>query len=168
MNNVHEQMIIRKATKDDAWQIADILVEDWKIAYRGIIDSDYLDSMSVEERYQKELQRYQIYMVAVIGKEILGFTWNETVGDEASDCEIIALYVRYAKRKNGIGRALFQNSIEFFKASGKKKMIIWCLKENDEARKFYEKMGGKVYKTGTHKWGVRDYEMISYLYHLDE
>lgn len=168
MNNDHEQMIIRKATKDDAWQIADILVENWKIAYRGIIDSDYLDSMSVEERYQRELQRYQIYMVAVIGKEILGFTWNETVDDEASDCEIIALYVRYAKRKSGIGRALFQNSIEFFKASGKKKMIIWCLKENDEARKFYEKMGGEVYKTGTHKWGDRDYEMISYLYHLDE
>lgn len=168
MNNDHEPMIIRKATKDDAWQIADILVEDWKIAYRGIIDSDYLDAMSVEERYQRELQRYQIYMVALIGKEILGFTWNETVDDEASDCEIIALYVRYAKRKSGIGRALFQNSIEFFKASGKKKMIIWCLKENDEARKFYEEMGGKVYKTGTHQWGNRDYEMIAYLYHLDE
>ena len=44
MNNAHEQMIIRKAAKDDAWQIADILVEDWKIAYRGIIDSDYLDA----------------------------------------------------------------------------------------------------------------------------
>ena len=168
MNNDREQMIIRKATEDDAWQIADILVEDWKNAYRGIIDSDYLDSMSVEERYQRELQRYQIYMVAVIGKEILGFTWNETVDDEASDCEVIALYVRYAKRKSGIGRALFQNSIEFFKASGKKKMIIWCLKENDEARKFYEKMGGRVYKTGTRKWGDRDYEMVSYLCHLDE
>ena len=32
----------------------------------------------------------------------------------------------------------------------------------------YEKMGGKVYKTGTHKWGNRDYEMISYLYCLDD
>ena len=167
MNNDHEQMIIRKATKDDAWQIADILVEDWQIAYRGIIDSDYLDSMSVEERYQRELQRYQIYMVAAVEKEILGFAWNEMDGDEVADCEIIALYVRYAKRNSGIGRALFQNSIDIFKASGKKKMIIWCLKENDEARKFYEKMGGKEYKTGTHKWGDRDYEMISYIYHLN-
>ena len=167
MNNDHEQMIIRKATKDDAWQIADILVEDWQIAYRGIIDSDYLDSMSVEERYQRELQRYQIYMVAALEKEILGFAWNEMDGDEVADCEIIALYVRYAKRKSGIGRILFQNSIDLFKASGKKKMIIWCLKENDEARKFYEKMGGKEYKTGTHKWGDRDYEMISYIYSLD-
>ena len=46
-------------------------------------------------------------------------------------------------------------------------MIIWCLRENYEARKFYEKMGGKEYKAGTHRWGNRDYEMISYLYQLD-
>lgn len=49
MNNDQEQMIIRKATRADARQIAEIIVEDWKNAYRGIIDSDYLDSMSVEE-----------------------------------------------------------------------------------------------------------------------
>jgi hypothetical protein len=47
-------------------------------------------------------------------------------------------------------------------------MIIWCLRENAEARKFYEKMGGTVCKTGTHQWGNRMYDMISYLYQLDE
>ena len=90
-----------------------------------------------------------------------------TRDDSRQIAEIVALYVRYAKRKSGIGRILFQNSIDLFKASGKKKMIIWCLKENCEARKFYEKMGGTVYKPGTHKWGDRDYEMISYIYSLD-
>ena len=71
MNNVQEQMIIRKATRADARQIAEIVVEDWKNAYRGIIDDDYLDSMSVEERYQIELQRYQIYMPSpAIGKRM--------------------------------------------------------------------------------------------------
>ena len=54
-----EQMIIRRAMQNDARQIAEIIVEDWKNAYRGIIDDDFLDSMSVEERYQRELQRYQ-------------------------------------------------------------------------------------------------------------
>ena len=168
MNDRQEQIIIRQAAEEDAWQIADILVEDWKIAYRGIIDSEFLDSMNVEERYQRELQRCQIYKVAAAGKEILGFTWNEMTGDEPADCEIIALYVRYARRKTGIGRALFQDSIDLFRAAGKKKMIIWCLRNNDEARKFYEKMGGTVYKAGTHPWGNKDYDMISYLYQLDE
>ena len=160
-------MIIRKATEEDARQIAEIVVEDWKNAYRGIIDSDYLDALNVEERYQREKQRYQVYTVAAEDREVLGFAWNETADDEVSDCEIIALYVRYAKRNNGIGKILFRNSVEYFRAAGKKKMIIWCLKDNAEARRFYEKMGGQVYKTGTHPWGNRDYDMISYLYDLD-
>jgi len=137
MNNDQGEIIIRKATREDARQIAEILVEDWQTAYRGIIDSDFLDSMSVEQRYQREVQRYQQYTVAAEREEVLGFTWNEMADDEAADCEIIALYVRYAKRKKGIGKALFQNSVDLFRASGRKKMIIWCLRANDEARKFW-------------------------------
>jgi len=167
MNTDLEKMVIRQATQEDAWQIADIVVEDWKMAYRGIIDSEYLDSMSVEERYQREVQRYQIYRVAAVGKEILGFTWNEMTDNEDADCEIIAIYIRYSKRKGGVGRNLFRDSVDLFRAAGKKQMIIWCLRENAEARKFYEKMGGTVYKTGMHQWGNREYDMISYLYQLD-
>ena len=167
MNNDQGQMVIRQATREDTRQIAEILVEDWKIAYRGIIDGDYLDSMSVEQRHQRELQRYGIYRVAAVGKEILGFAWNQAVDDEAADCEIVALYVRYARRKSGTGRALFLDAMDGFRASGKRKMIVWCLEQNHEARKFYEKMGGQAYKTGTHRWGDRDYDMIAYLYRLD-
>jgi len=67
-----ENVMIRQATEEDARQIADIVVEDWKKAYRGIIDQDYLDSMSVEERYSRELKRYQIYRVAISRDEVLG------------------------------------------------------------------------------------------------
>ena len=163
-----ENVMIRQATEADARQIADIVVEDWKKAYRGIIDQDYLDSMSVEERYSRELKRYQIYRVAISRDEVLGFTWNEMTDDEAADCEIIAIYIRYARRNSGIGRALFQDSVDIFRTAGRKKMIIWCLRENAEAWKFYEKMCVTVYKTGAHQWGNREYDMISYLYQLDE
>ncbi len=167
MHHAQERMIIRNAVKEDARQIAEILVEDWKKAYSGIIDDAFLSSMSVEERYQRELQRYQQYTVAADEKEILGFTWNALISSEAADCEIVALYVRYAKRRSGIGRALFQHSLDTFRACGRKKMIVWCLAENAEARKFYEKMGGQAYAACTHPWGNRDYAMISYLYPLD-
>ena len=78
------------------------------------------------------------------------------IDDEAADCEIIALYVRYSKRNNGIGKALMLDSMELFRKSGKQTMIIWCLEDNHESRKFYEKMGGKEYDTGTHRWGDRE------------
>ena len=160
-------MVIRQAREEDVMQIAEILVEDWQTAYRGIIDDDYLDSLDAEQRYRIEIRRYQKYTVAVENDEILGYAWNETADDEAADCEIIALYVRYQKRNRGIGRALMQHSMDCFRKAGKKSMIIWCLRDNHESRKFYEKMGGTVYRESTHRWGSRDYGMVSYLYQLD-
>ena len=161
-------MVIRQAREEDVMQIAGIMVEDWQTAYRGIMDDGFLDSLNAEQRYQIEIRRYPKYTVAVEGKEVLGYAWNESTDGEAADCEIIALYVRYSRRHHGIGRALMQNAMDCFRKAGKKSMIIWCLRENHESRKFYEKMGGKVYKDGTHRWGDRDYDMISYLYPLDE
>ena len=164
MKNDPAKITIRCAAKDDVGQIAEILVEDWKRAYRGIMDSAYLDAMSVEQRYPIEVQRYRKYTVAANGQEILGYAWNEMMAEESADCEIVALYVRYDRRKSGIGRMLFQNAMDSFRTAGKKAMIIWCLKENHEARKFYESMGGKADQTGTHTWGNRVYDMISYRY----
>ena len=162
-----ESLVIRDAAPGDARQIAEILVEDWQTAYRGIIDSAYLDAMDVEERYRREVQRYQQYVVASAGGEVLGFAWNELTGDGVADCEIVALYVRYARRHCGVGKALFQHALETFRAAGRKRMIVWCLRGNAEARRFYERMGGELYQTGTHPWGDRAYAMVSYLYHLD-
>ena len=161
MNNT---VTVRNAEREDVRQIAEILVEDWQKAYRGIIDDDFLDSMSVDQRYEIEVSRYQRYIVADDGREILGYAWLEPTGDGPADCEIIALYVRYGRRNSGVGKRLMQHAMRVFREAGKKKMIIWCLKENDEARQFYIKNGGKEHETGTHRWGDKEYEMISYLY----
>ena len=38
-------MTIRNAKQSDVMQISEIILDDWRIAYRGIIDSDYLDTI---------------------------------------------------------------------------------------------------------------------------
>ena len=159
-------MIVRRAEKEDVRQIAEILVEDWQKAYRGIMDDAFLDSLNADRRYETEVKRYQKYVVAADGNEILGYVWLETTADEPADCEVIALYVRYSRRNNGIGKLLMKYAVRYFREAGRKKMIVWCLKENNESRKFYEKAGGKVFRTGSHNWGGKEYEMISYLYDL--
>ena len=159
-------IIIRTAEKEDVWQIAEILVEDWQTAYRGIMDDDFLDSLSVDQRYEIEVKRYEKYVVAAEGNEVLGYAWLESTEDEPADCEVIALYIRYLKRNHGIGKLLMQYAVHHFREIGKKTMIVWCLKENGESRKFYEKVGGKEFRTGSHHWGGKEYEMISYLYDL--
>ena len=62
-------MIIRQAKEKDVLQIAEILVEDWKTAYRGIMDDDFLDSLSATQRFEIEIKRYQKYIVAADEKE---------------------------------------------------------------------------------------------------
>jgi len=159
-------VIIRNAKQSDVMQISEIILEDWQIAYRGIIDSDYLDSLKIEDRYNLEINRYQKYIVAECVGQVVGCAWLENINDENADCEVIALYVRYKSRGNGIGKALLQYAMEQFKSNGNINMIIWCLKDNAEARKFYEKMGGKELTYGTHRWGNKDYDMVAYRYVL--
>lgn len=161
-------IIIRQAVKEDVRQIAEILVEDWQKAYRGIIDDDFLDAMDADQRYEIEVRRYQKYVVATNGTAVLGYAWLEMTEDAAADCEVIALYVRYSKRHSGIGRCLLQYAMRHFREAGRKRMILWCLKENDEARAFYEKTGGKAFQTSSHNWGGKAYDMIAYLYDILE
>jgi len=48
----------------------------------------------------------------------------------------------------------------------REKMVIWCLKDNINARRFYEQMGGVLDKKRTLKIGDTDYEEVSYIYEL--
>ena len=51
---------------------------------------------------------------------------------------------------------------------GYKEFILWCLKENKNARGFYEKVGGKLYKERKFKIGEKYYDEVSYKYNLKE
>ena len=64
---------VRKAEAEDVRQISEICVEDWQKVYRGIVDSEWLDSMSVDKQYEKEIKRYQDFVVADDGNKILGY-----------------------------------------------------------------------------------------------
>ena len=48
-----EGIIIRNATIDDIERIADIKIEGWQTAYRGIIDDEFLDSMDRAKEIEK-------------------------------------------------------------------------------------------------------------------
>ena len=74
--------------------------------HKGIIDDDFLDSMCVQKQKQIELNRYKEYDVALINNEVLGYVWKQIIDNNIADCEIVALYVKYSYRKNGIGKRI--------------------------------------------------------------
>lgn len=44
----------------------------------------------------------------------------------------------------GVGRALFQEGLQWLREHGLWPMALWVLKENTRARRFYKRMGGQL------------------------
>ena len=144
-------IVIRNVKKEDLWDVSSIVVEGWKTAYRGIIDDEFLDSLSVEEKYNKRLTDYDKngFIVAEIDNKVVGFCRYTTENlfskqCEDIDCELSALYVKPELKGNGIGTALFKYVVDKQIKNGNKSMIIWCLKENYKSKKFVLENGWHI------------------------
>lgn len=148
-----KDITVRKITEKDIPSVVDIQINGWKTAYRGIIDDDYLDTMNRDEIIARRKKGYKqnCFMVAELKKEVVGFCWyvdnnSFTPNEMDIDCELIALYVRPDLKWKGIGTKLFQFVTNEFQNTNRTKMVVWCLKNNEPAKMFYTKMGGKIAK----------------------
>lgn len=170
-----QNIIIRNVEKEDLWSISSIAVKGWKNAYRGIIDDEFLDSLKIEDNYNKRLKDYQEngFIVAEIDNEVVGFcryTINNLFSQDVKDidCELCAIYVKPDRKRQGIGKALFNYVIQEQKKNNNKNMILWCLKENYNSRRFYEKMGGNLYGENEIEKGGKKYKEVGYKYDLNK
>lgn len=164
---------IRNVKKEDLRAVAEIAVNGWKTAYKGIIDDDFLDNLSIEDNYKKRLNDYTEngFIVAELNNEILGFCRYRSGNyyKEAHpniDCEITALYVKTEYKRNSIGRKLVNSVIDEFKKNEYSKMILWCLKDNYPSRAFYEKMGGIYCGENVIERGNKEYKEVGFIYDL--
>lgn len=161
---------IRDVEADDLMQVAEICINGWKMAYRGIIDDEYLDSLDVNQKYERFKSNYKDghFIVAINDEKVLGFCRysDEYRDSDEFDCELCALYINLEDRGCGIGSALVNYVMNYFRSIGKETMIIWCLEENYKAREFYEKMGGKLYKQKEIEKGGKKYEEVGFKYEL--
>lgn len=72
------------------------------------------------------------------------------------------------KLRNGVGRKLVEYVKNDLKNKNKTKMVIWCLEKNENARKFYEKMGGTLLPDEKYfeKEGKK-YKEVGYIYNIE-
>lgn len=141
---------IRLATSDDAKAIARVQVQTWKIAYRGVIDDDFLDAFSVNERthrWSEILQRTKqgSFVAEIESHGVIGFANGglERDGREDFQGELYGLYVLPDWHGQGIGKQLVRTFVEWLLKSGTDTMIVWTLADNP-FRAFYERLGGKL------------------------
>lgn len=166
---------IRKARQSDIEAIAEIKVMGWKTAYRGIIDDEYLNSMSLSDQADNFKNSYSLetIFVAETENEILGFCRfyeydNAVYEDKEIDCEIREIYVRPSMKRMGIGSQLFGHTYLYLKNKGKKKLYLGCFKKNVNAIRFYEKMGGVSTDENTISINRKNYIIKSYVYQLND
>ncbi len=169
---LESKILIRKVRYEDIEKIVDINIKDWKKVYKGIIDDNTLDNLDRNAKIKKWREHYNIGNVIVAEENgiILGYCrydTNAVFENSDIDSEIIAIYVDYDKLGSGVGRKLVEYVMKDLKNKNKTKMILWCLEKNKDARRFYEKMGGKLIQG--EKYFDKDgkkYKEVGYVYDI--
>ncbi|MEV7082695.1 GNAT family N-acetyltransferase [Streptomyces sp. NPDC093516] len=138
-------------TLADCDRVAEIRVRGWQHAYRGMIPRSYLDGLSVArdaERRREQLARADAAVVNLVaedaGGEVVGWSCHGPYRDGevlTGDAELYALYVHPDRLDRGAGRALLAESLARCAAAGHGRLLLWVLKENVRARRFYERAG---------------------------
>lgn len=164
--------IIRRREQKDCKTIAHIVTVAWQQTYRGIVNDEFLDNLSIneKERGEKSFNKFNDkdnhQFVLVVDDKIVGFI---KVGitdyiEYENQGEIFALYIIKEYQGKGYGRELIKYGIDELKRLGCSKMIIGCLKDNS-SNEFYKHIGGKFIKTRIFK--LPNQELIENVYYYD-
>jgi GNAT superfamily N-acetyltransferase len=155
--------VIRAGSAAYAAQIAAVQRESWFAAYEGIIAAEIIDRVTTPDdgarvRQSFRTRPWQRMLVAAdpdgdgitgyasFGPEtdVLNAPWPHPLtpdGEQGRVAELYALYVRPAWWSTGTGRALMERVLTRSVAAGYQAITLWVLRDNQRARRFYERAG---------------------------
>lgn len=150
---------IRWAIADDAHGVAIVHVDAWRAAYRGLIDQDVLDGLSVDRRAEgwsrwiasslsgqptdgAESASHRL-LVAESGNRIVGWAGFGAARDREMTHlgELGGLYVHPDLWSQRVGHALMVRVEEELLSEGWGEAYLWVLHGNNRAIRFYEQHG---------------------------
>ena len=144
-------MIIRRATTADAAEIANVHINSWREAYRGLLPQSFLDDRPLDFRRCFEVWKRvvadetQVTFVAESKDHgVVGFVNGGDARDAAyrGYCEVWCLYLLRRYHGQRVGIRLLKAYFDVFLEKGLTKGYLWVLKDNPTI-KFYEKAGAK-------------------------
>ena len=143
MNNI----IFKEAGLEDVYTVSAFLAKCWKCAYKGLVDDEYLFSLSdlhwvgfLESKLPDKLIRC---LTARENGEIVGVSiFGRSIADEyPQDGEVIALYVSQDYHGLKIGHELFKKSLQGLGETGFESGLVCVFKDNAKAVSFYRAHG---------------------------
>lgn len=139
---------VRPAEPDDALAVAGVHVRSWQVAYRGLIDDEFLDNLRAEDRaatysFDAFGSNGPEMILAVEGDEVLGFAVLGPSRDEDAPGlgEVYGLYVDPPRWGSGVGRQLMREARTRLRERGFTEAILWVLHGNKQAERFYRAEG---------------------------
>jgi ribosomal protein S18 acetylase RimI-like enzyme len=145
---------LRPAHFSDHASIALLHAESWRRTYRGIYSDQFLNEEVEKDRLAVWHGRLNApadnheTVVAVQENVIVGFACIFLDDDPTHGTLLDNLHVSSHCRKAGIGRLLMQNCARSVLAKGSiPKLYLWVFEMNQNARQFYERVGGANVET---------------------
>ncbi|MEU0947936.1 GNAT family N-acetyltransferase [Streptomyces canus] len=145
-----DPLLIREMTLADCDRVSEIRIRGWQSAYRGLMPQPFLDALSVKEDAERRRARFGrgggsvVDLVVERDGDILGWACHGPYRDgeqRTEDAELYAIYVDARRFGSGLGRALLQESVRRCTRAGHPRMLLWVVKGNTRARRFYERRG---------------------------
>ncbi len=162
---------VRDAGPADAAAIARVHVNTWRTTYTGILPDEFLagleyaNSEAVWSAAMASDRPGASLLVAETAQgEVVGFAYGapEREGDPTYQGEIFAIYVLQAYQRQGAGHRLFSAAARRLHEAGFDAFLLWVLKDNLPARRFYESLGGTYLTEKTITIGETDLIEVSY------
>jgi L-amino acid N-acyltransferase YncA len=138
---------IRKATLEDVKTISNIYALSWKSAYKGIVPQKYLDELKCNfwiSSFQNWINNNILTAQLIYENDTpIGCVAYGNARDAkfAQWVEIVSIYLLPDYFRKGYGQKLLKTALIDMKTNGYKNCYLWVLKENSNARHFYESNG---------------------------
>jgi GNAT superfamily N-acetyltransferase len=145
-----EPLQIRPMAFADCDRVSEIRIRGWQFAYQGLMPRSFLDALSVPQDAERRRARFGqgdgrvVNLVAEHAGEVVGWSCHGSYRDgevRTEEAELYAIYVAPGNLGTGVGRALLQESLRQCAALGHDRVLLWVLKGNARARRFYQRAG---------------------------
>ncbi len=136
------RIIIKKMeTEDEINGKGYVHWKSWQESYKGIVNQEYLDNLTLDKCVASAHKWPNNVLIAKDGDNVIGFlAYGECRNEDLIDAfEVMAIYVLSEYYGCGIGFQLMAEAIK--KLNNHNKIVVWVLKDNKRAIRFYQRLG---------------------------